>query len=108
VINISSVTVRTFYPQARQMHVTAWALGPVEGARAPARAARCIPHLLRPRRSHATPTMSGANWCRGLASWHEDPGRNVARDGQNGEQLNSDGIARIFWRRWNALMGAEA
>ncbi len=45
----SSVTVRTFFPDgAGKMHVTAWALGPVEeiasGTCAPA---RCVPHVLR-------------------------------------------------------------
>jgi p-cumate 2,3-dioxygenase subunit alpha len=46
----------------------------------------------------------------GLANWSEDRWSEMSRGmGKEGEQLNSDEHhLRIFWRRWNELMGAEA
>ena len=45
----------------------------------------------------------------GLANWHEDRWSEMSRGmGKNGEQLNSDEHhLRIFWRRWNELMGSR-
>ena len=58
----SSVTVRTFYPEGvGKMHVTAWALGPVEESAERARApARCLSHLLRSRRFRHARRRRGA------------------------------------------------
>ena len=46
----------------------------------------------------------------GLANWSEDRWSDMSRGmGKNGEQLNSDEHhLRIFWRRWNELMGTPA
>ncbi len=103
----SSVTVRTFYPDgADKMHVTAWALGPVEeseSARAPA--ARRVPHLLRPGRlRHARRrrgARTGAAGPRQLAA--TTAGRKCrAAWARETEQLNSDEHhLRTFWRHWN-------
>src|SRR5919112_880863 len=46
----------------------------------------------------------------GLANWHEDRWSEMSRGmGKESEQLNSDEHhLRIFWRRWNELMGVPA
>jgi p-cumate 2,3-dioxygenase alpha subunit len=46
----------------------------------------------------------------GLANWSEDRWSEMSRGmGKEGEQLNSDEHhLRIFWRRWNEMMGARA
>ena len=46
----------------------------------------------------------------GLANWSDDRWSDMSRGmGKEGEQLNSDEHhLRIFWRRWNELMGAPA
>ena len=45
----------------------------------------------------------------GLANWQDDRWSEMSRGmGKEGEQLNSDEHhLRIFWRRWNELMGAQ-
>jgi phenylpropionate dioxygenase-like ring-hydroxylating dioxygenase large terminal subunit len=109
----SSVTVRTFYPQgADKMHVTAWALGPVEESES-ARARRLDAFLtFYGPGGFATPDDVEALELvqQGLANWHEDRWSEMSRGmGKEGEQLNSDEHhLRIFWRRWNELMGAQA
>jgi phenylpropionate dioxygenase-like ring-hydroxylating dioxygenase large terminal subunit len=109
----SSVTVRTFYPQgADKMHVTAWALGPVEESES-ARARRLDAFLtFYGPGGFATPDDVEALELvqQGLANWHEDRWSEMSRGmGKEGEQLNSDEHhLRIFWRRWNELMGAAA
>jgi phenylpropionate dioxygenase-like ring-hydroxylating dioxygenase large terminal subunit len=109
----SSVTVRTFYPQgADKMHVTAWALGPVEeGESARARRLDAFLTFYGPG-GFATPDDVEALELvqQGLANWHEDRWSEMSRGmGKESEQLNSDEHhLRIFWRRWNELMGAPA
>jgi p-cumate 2,3-dioxygenase subunit alpha len=109
----SSVTVRTFYPQGPdKMHVTAWALGPVEeGESARARRLDAFLTFYGPG-GFATPDDVEALELvqQGLANWAEDRWSEMSRGmGKNGEQLNSDEHhLRIFWRRWNELMEAEA
>jgi phenylpropionate dioxygenase-like ring-hydroxylating dioxygenase large terminal subunit len=109
----SSVTVRTFYPEgAGKMHVTAWALGPVEESES-ARARRLDAFLtFYGPGGFATPDDVEALELvqQGLANWHEDRWSEMSRGmGKEGEQLNSDEHhLRIFWRRWNELMGAPA
>ena len=109
----SSVTVRTFYPEgAGKMHVIAWALGPVEESES-ARARRLDAFLtFYGPGGFATPDDVEALELvqQGLANWHEDRWSEMSRGmGKEGEQLNSDEHhLRIFWRRWNELMGAEA
>jgi phenylpropionate dioxygenase-like ring-hydroxylating dioxygenase large terminal subunit len=109
----SSVTVRTFYPQGPdKMHVTAWALGPVEESES-ARARRLDAFLtFYGPGGFATPDDVEALELvqQGLANWADDRWSEMSRGmGKNGEQLNSDEHhLRIFWRRWNELMGAEA
>jgi phenylpropionate dioxygenase-like ring-hydroxylating dioxygenase large terminal subunit len=106
----SSVTVRTFYPQgAGRMHVTAWALGPVEETES-ARARRLDAFLtFYGPGGFATPDDVEALELvqQGLANWSEDRWSEMSRGmGKDGEQLNSDEHhLRIFWRRWNELMG---
>jgi p-cumate 2,3-dioxygenase subunit alpha len=108
----SSVTVRTFYPQGPdKMHVTAWALGPVEeGENARARRLDAFLTFYGPG-GFATPDDVEALELvqQGLANWREDRWSEMSRGmGKNGEQLNSDEHhLRIFWRRWNELMGAQ-
>ena len=108
----SSVTVRTFYPQgADKMHVTAWALGPVEeGENARARRLDAFLTFYGPG-GFATPDDVEALELvqQGLANWHEDRWSEMSRGmGKESEQLNSDEHhLRIFWRRWNELMGAR-
>ncbi len=109
----SSVTVRTFYPEgAGKMHVTAWALGPVEESES-ARARRLDAFLtFYGPGGFATPDDVEALELvqQGLANWHEDRWSEMSRGmGKEGEQLNSDEHhLRIFWRRWNELMGTPA
>jgi p-cumate 2,3-dioxygenase alpha subunit len=109
----SSVTVRTFYPEgAGKMHVTAWALGPVEENES-ARARRLDAFLtFYGPGGFATPDDVEALELvqQGLANWSDDRWSEMSRGmGRQNEQLNSDEHhLRIFWRRWNELMGAEA
>ena len=109
----SSVTVRTFYPEgAAKMHVTAWALGPVEES-ASARARRLDAFLtFYGPGGFATPDDVEALELvqQGLANWADDRWSEMSRGmGRETEQLNSDEHhLRIFWRRWNELMGAGA
>jgi phenylpropionate dioxygenase-like ring-hydroxylating dioxygenase large terminal subunit len=109
----SSVTVRTFYPQGPdKMHVTAWALGPAEESES-ARARRLDAFLtFYGPGGFATPDDVEALELvqQGLANWAEDRWSEMSRGmGKQSEQLNSDEHhLRIFWRRWNELMGAEA
>jgi p-cumate 2,3-dioxygenase alpha subunit len=107
----SSVTVRHFAPVAPDlMHVTAWALGPVEETEAQ-----------RARRLHAFLTFYGPggfatpddvaaleNAQAGYASFREVPWNDLSRGmGKNEEQANTDEEhLRVFWRRWNELMEA--
>jgi p-cumate 2,3-dioxygenase alpha subunit len=107
----SSVTVRTFYPEsAAKMHVTAWALGPVEET--PSARARRLDAFLTfyGPGGFATPDDIEALEMvqMGLANWQEDPWSEMSRGmGKESEQLNSDEHhLRIFWRRWNQMMGA--
>jgi phenylpropionate dioxygenase-like ring-hydroxylating dioxygenase large terminal subunit len=105
----SSVTVRNFTPVSPDlMHVTAWALGPVEETEAQ-----------RARRLHAFLTFYGPGGFatpddvaalelaqKGFAAWREVPWSDLSRGmGKNEEQLATDeGHLRVFWRRWNELM----
>ena len=107
----SSVTVRTFYPEAaNKMHVTAWALGPVEET--PSARARRLDAFLTfyGPGGFATPDDIEALEMvqQGLANWEDDPWSEMSRGmGKESEQLNSDEHhLRIFWRRWNQMMGA--
>jgi p-cumate 2,3-dioxygenase subunit alpha len=109
----SSVTVRNFTPVAPDlMHVTAWALGPVEETEAQ-----------RARRLHAFLTFYGPGGFAtpddvaaleyaqaGYAAWREVPWSELSRGmGKNDEMLNTDEEhLRVFWRRWNELMEAAA
>jgi phenylpropionate dioxygenase-like ring-hydroxylating dioxygenase large terminal subunit len=109
----SSVTVRHFAPVAPDlMHVTAWALGPVEETEAQ-----------RARRLHAFLTFYGPggfatpddvaaleNAQAGYAAFREVPWNDLSRGmGKNEEPANTDEEhLRVFWRRWNELMEAEA
>jgi len=107
----SSVTVRTFYPEnAARMHVSAWALGPVEES--PGARSRRLDAFLTfyGPGGFATPDDIEALELvqQGLANWQDDPWSEMSRGmGKEGEQLNSDEHhLRIFWRRWNQLMEA--
>jgi phenylpropionate dioxygenase-like ring-hydroxylating dioxygenase large terminal subunit len=107
----SSVTVRTFYPEhATRMHVTAWALGPVEET--PSARARRLDAFLTfyGPGGFATPDDIEALELvqQGLANWPDDPWSEMSRGmGKEHEQLNSDEHhLRIFWRRWSQMMGA--
>jgi phenylpropionate dioxygenase-like ring-hydroxylating dioxygenase large terminal subunit len=105
----SSVTVRTFFPDGpNKMHVTAWALGPVEESEA-ARARRLDAFLtFYGPGGFATPDDVEALELvqQGLANWQNDRWTEMSRGmGREGEQLNSDEHhLRIFWRRWNQMM----
>jgi phenylpropionate dioxygenase-like ring-hydroxylating dioxygenase large terminal subunit len=105
----SSVTVRTFFPEGvNKMHVTAWALGPVEESEA-ARARRLDAFLtFYGPGGFATPDDVEALELvqQGLANWQDDRWSEMSRGmGKEDEQLNSDEHhLRIFWRRWNQLM----
>ncbi len=107
----SSVTVRTFYPEnAAKMHVSAWALGPVEETQS-ARSRRLDAFLtFYGPGGFATPDDVEALELvqQGLANWPDDRWSEMSRGmGKEGEQLNSDEHhLRIFWRRWNQLMEA--
>lgn len=109
----SSVTIRTFYPNGvDNMHVTAWALGPIEESE-PARARRLDAFLtFYGPGGFATPDDVEALEMvqKGLANWEDDRwsemSRGMGREG--GEQLNSDEFhLRLFWRKWNELMGEQ-
>jgi p-cumate 2,3-dioxygenase subunit alpha len=107
----SSVTVRTFFPDgAGKMHVTAWALGPIEET--PSARARRLDAFLTfyGPGGFATPDDVEALELvqQGLANWQDDRWSEMSRGmGRENEQLNSDEHhLRIFWRRWNALMEA--
>ena len=110
----SSVTVRHFYPVAPdRMHVTAWALGPVEETEAQ-----------RARRLHAFLTFYGPGGFAtpddvaaleaaqlGFAAWREVPWSDLSRGmgKASDQQLATDeGHLRVFWRKWNELMEARA
>ena len=107
----SSVTVRTFFPDGpSKMHVTAWALGPVEESEN-ARARRLDAFLtFYGPGGFATPDDVEALELvqQGLANWQDDRWTEMSRGmGREGEQLNSDEHhLRIFWRRWNQIMDA--
>jgi phenylpropionate dioxygenase-like ring-hydroxylating dioxygenase large terminal subunit len=107
----SSVTVRTFFPDGpAKMHVTAWALGPVEENET-ARARRLDAFLtFYGPGGFATPDDVEALELvqQGLANWQDDRWTEMSRGmGREGDQLNSDEHhLRIFWRRWNQLMDA--
>jgi p-cumate 2,3-dioxygenase subunit alpha len=107
----SSVTVRTFFPEGpAKMHVTAWALGPVEESE-PARARRLDAFLtFYGPGGFATPDDVEALELvqQGLANWQDDRWTEMSRGmGREGEQLNSDEHhLRIFWRRWSQMMEA--
>jgi len=108
----SSVTVRNFTPVAPDlMHVTAWALGPVEETEAQ-----------RARRLHAFLTFYGPGGFatpddvaalefaqQGYASWREVHWNDLSRGMGKNEHTNTDEEhLRVFWRRWNELMEAHA
>ncbi|MSP94307.1 MAG: aromatic ring-hydroxylating dioxygenase subunit alpha [Alphaproteobacteria bacterium] len=105
----SAVTVRTFYPDGpAKMHVTAWALGPVEESAA-ARARRLDAFLtFYGPGGFATPDDVEALELvqQGLANWQDDSWSEMSRGmGREEDQLNSDEHhLRIFWRRWNQMM----
>src|SRR6476659_2060142 len=107
----SSVTVRTFYPDGvGKMHVTAWALGPVEeGEDARARRLDAFLTFYGPG-GFATPDDVEALELvqQGLANWQDDRWTEMSRGmGREGDQLNSDEHhLRIFWRKWNQMMEA--
>ena len=109
----SSVTIRTFYPEGPgKMHVTAWALGPVEENES-ARARRLDAFLtFYGPGGFATPDDVEALEMvqQGLANWQDDRWSEMSRGmGREGEQLNSDEHhLRIFWRKWNDLMTGAA
>ena len=105
----SSVTVRNFTPVAPDlMHVTAWALGPVEET-----------EEQRGRRLHAFLTFYGPGGFAtpddvaalehtqaGYASWREVEWNDISRGMTKDIQINTDeGHLRVFWRRWGQLMG---
>ncbi len=106
----SSVTIRAFFPTAPDhMHVTAWALGPVEET--PAQRARRLDAFLTfyGPGGFATPDDVAALELvqQGYRTWREvrfnDLSRGMAKD--TGDQLNPDeGHIRVFWRRWSELM----
>jgi phenylpropionate dioxygenase-like ring-hydroxylating dioxygenase large terminal subunit len=106
----SSVTVRTFFPEgANKMHVSAWALGPVEESEN-ARARRLDAFLtFYGPGGFATPDDVEALELvqQGLANWQDDRWSEMSRGlGKEEDQLNSDEHhLRIFWRRWNQMMG---
>jgi p-cumate 2,3-dioxygenase alpha subunit len=107
----SSVTVRTFFPEGpAKMHVTAWALGPVEESAA-ARSRRLDAFLtFYGPGGFATPDDVEALELvqQGLANWQDDRWTEMSRGiGREDDQLNSDEHhLRIFWRKWNQMMGA--
>ena len=110
----SSVTVRAFYPEGvDKMHVTAWALGPVEESET-ARARRLDAFLtFYGPGGFATPDDVEALEMvqKGLANWQDDRWSEMSRGmGHEGvEQLNSDEFhLRLFWRKWNEMMGDQA
>ena len=105
----SSVTVRTFFPDGpAKMHVTAWALGPVEEDQN-ARARRLAAFLtFYGPGGFATPDDVEALELvqQGLANWQDIPWSEMSRGmGKDSDQLNSDEHhLRIFWRHWSRLM----
>ncbi len=110
----SSVTVRTFFPDGvGKMHVTAWALGPVEESES-ARARRLDAFLtFYGPGGFATPDDVEALEMvqKGLANWEDDRWTEMSRgmDHEDGEQLNSDEFhLRLFWRKWNSMMTGVA
>ena len=109
----SSVTIRTFYPNGvDKMHVTAWALGPVEESES-ARARRLDAFLtFYGPGGFATPDDVEALEMvqKGLANWEDDRWSEMSRGmgHEDGEQLNSDEFhLRLVWRKWNDMMGAD-
>jgi len=107
------VTVRHFTPVTPDlMHVTAWALGPVEETEAQ-----------RARRLHAFLTFYGPGGFatpddvaaleavqQGFAAWRDVPWNDLSRGmARNDDQLDTDeGHLRVFWRRWSELMETAA
>ena len=109
----SSVTVRHFYPIAPdRMHVTAWALGPVEETEAQ-----------RARRLHAFLTFYGPGGFAtpddvaaleaaqlGFAAWREVPWSDLSRGmakASDAQLATDEGHLRVFWRKWRELMEAR-
>src|SRR5262249_62245204 len=111
--HVPSGPARPFYPGGvGKVHVPAGALGPGEGGESP-RARRLDAFLtFYGPGGFATPDDVEALELvqQGLANWAEDRWSEMSRGmGKEGEQLNSDEHhLRIFWRRWNELMGARA
>lgn len=110
----SSVTVRTFWPEAvDKMKVTAWALGPI-GENATMRKVRLDSFLtFYGPGGLATPDDVEAleQVQQGLTSTVKEVPWSVMTRGiaKDGEQLNSDELhLRTFWRRWNELMTGTA
>jgi p-cumate 2,3-dioxygenase alpha subunit len=109
----SSVTIRTFHPQAPDlMKVRAWALGPVEETAA-ARAVRLDSFLtFYGPGGFATPDDVEAleSVQKGLAAFREIPWSVMSRGmAKEGEQMNTDELhLRAFWLQWRALMFADA
>ncbi len=110
----SSVTVRHFNPVTPgHMHVTAWALGPVEETEAQ-----------RARRLHAFLTFYGPGGFAtpddvaaleaaqlGYAAWREVPWSDLSRGmGKTADQQTAtdEGHLRVFWRRWSEMMEGRA
>jgi phenylpropionate dioxygenase-like ring-hydroxylating dioxygenase large terminal subunit len=108
----SSVTIRTFYPEAAdRMKVRAWALGPCEETPA-ARAIRLDSFLtFYGPGGFATPDDVEALEMvqSGLATWREMPWSVMSRGmAKEGEQLNTDELhLRAFWIQWDKLMRGE-
>jgi p-cumate 2,3-dioxygenase subunit alpha len=94
------------------MHVTAWALGPVEET--PDQRARRLDAFLTfyGPGGFATPDDVAALELlqKGYRTWREvrwnDLSRGMGKDAA--DQLNTDeGHVRVFWRRWSELMDAS-
>jgi phenylpropionate dioxygenase-like ring-hydroxylating dioxygenase large terminal subunit len=110
----SSLTVRAFFPdRPDHMHVTAWALGPVEET--PEQRARRLDAFLTfyGPGGFATPDDVAALELlqQGYRTWREvrwnDLSRGMGKEAA--DQLNTDeGHVRVFWRRWSELMEGPA
>ena len=109
----SSVTVRTFYPEgAGKMHVTAWALGPVEESES-ARARRLDAFLtFYGPGGFATPDDQEAleNCQRGYRNLREAGWNDISKGmPRQGPPMNDDEEQmRCFWRQWRDRMGSVA
>jgi p-cumate 2,3-dioxygenase alpha subunit len=108
----SSVTIRTFHPQAPDlMKVRAWALGPVEES-AEARGIRLDSFLtFYGPGGFATPDDVEAleSVQKGMATFKEIPWSVMSRGmAKEGEQLNTDELhLRAFWLQWLELMSKK-